>query len=44
MAYAESLRQASNNHRPEKQSKWKISGRTRTVNRIPQGRAPQFNE
>jgi acetyl-CoA carboxylase biotin carboxylase subunit len=44
MAYAESLRQASNNHRPEKQSKWKISGRTRTVNRISQGRAPQFNE
>jgi acetyl-CoA carboxylase biotin carboxylase subunit len=44
IAYAESQRQASNNHRPEKQSKWKISGRARTVNRIPQGRAPQFNE
>jgi acetyl/propionyl-CoA carboxylase alpha subunit len=44
IAYAESQRQVSNNHQPEKQSKWKISGRTRTVNPIPQGRAPQFNE
>jgi acetyl-CoA carboxylase biotin carboxylase subunit len=44
IAYAESQRQVSHNHRPEKQSKWKISGRTRTVNRLPPGRAPQFNE
>jgi acetyl-CoA carboxylase biotin carboxylase subunit len=44
IAYAESQRQASNNHRPEKQSKWKISGRNGTLNRIPPGRAPQFNE
>jgi acetyl-CoA carboxylase biotin carboxylase subunit len=44
IAYAESQRQASNNHGAENQSRWKITGRSRTVNRIPHGRAPQFNE
>jgi acetyl-CoA carboxylase biotin carboxylase subunit len=44
IAYAESQRQGANNHQPQKQSKWRISGRTRIVNRIPPGRAPQFNE
>jgi acetyl-CoA carboxylase biotin carboxylase subunit len=45
IAYAESQRQTSNNHQPQRQSKWKINGRIRTVNRMPPpGRAPQFNE
>jgi acetyl-CoA carboxylase biotin carboxylase subunit len=44
IAYAESQRQPSNNHQPQKPSKWKLSGRAGTVNRIPQGRAPKFNE
>jgi len=44
VAYAKNQRPASNNHAAEKQSKWKINGRTRAINQIPQGRAPQFNE
>lgn len=44
LAYTEDQRHASNNHQPQKPSKWKITGRTETLNRVPQGRAPQFNE
>jgi len=44
IAYAESQRQATSNHGAEKQSKWKISGRARAINQMPQGSAPQFNE
>lgn len=44
IAYSESQRQSSSNHQPQKPSRWKIAGRTSRLNRIPQGRVPQFNE
>jgi acetyl-CoA carboxylase biotin carboxylase subunit len=44
IAYSENQRKASGNHLPQRPSKWKISGRAKTLSRIPSGRAPQFNE
>ncbi len=44
LAYSESQRQASSYHQPQRPSRWKINGRTKTLNRMPSRRAPQFNE
>ena len=44
IAYSQSQRKASNNHQPQRSSKWKTTGRAKMLNRIPPGRAPQFNE